>query len=122
MRWTDEGAIESTRPSRFRLRASSAHVHVDSERPMVSGSSQASLTRCVVTSGGKTGWAPGSRSIFQTGQPACLKAATPFADNATLQTQLHRHLTKIDPVGQQQDEAGTLDKSKATSVRAGGDQ
>jgi hypothetical protein len=57
MRCTDCGEIDST-PFSAAVRASSAQVQSDSERPARSGSSHASFTRCVATTGGKTGSSP----------------------------------------------------------------
>ena len=60
-------------------RASSVQSHWDRERPTLSGISQASLTRCKATTGGKNGLAPASAFVLETGQAFFEEARHPTA-------------------------------------------
>lgn len=91
IRCTDCGEIFCTIPSRTSERASSAHVHSDSDRPAASGSSQASFIRCVATSGGKAGWTPAARIIFEAEEPLALEALGPLANDPALHLGLAPH-------------------------------
>jgi hypothetical protein len=102
MRCTDEGEIVSTIRSLISVRANSAHVQVDNERASSSGSSHASLTRCVFTPGGKTRGAPASWCIAQAEQPSLDKPLRPFSYDSSLQAYATTHLRLRDPVSQQQ--------------------
>jgi hypothetical protein len=64
-------------------RASSRQSHCDSERPRDSGLSQASLTSCTATSGGKkNGLAPAPGLIGKAVQAPLAEAPEPFLDGA----------------------------------------
>src|SRR5262249_37950551 len=107
IRCTDWGEISSTTPSRLSARASSSHVQSESERPSASGSSQASLTRCVATTGGKTAWTPASCEIFQAAEPLDLKTLTPLAHDPSLPPHLTREHREVLAGGQPQDHLRT---------------
>src|SRR5665213_929484 len=87
------------------VRASSLQVHVDSERASSSGSSQASLTRCVATIGGKTRGPPASRCIVETEEPAVDEPLRPLADDPAPQPDPPTDLRLRHPVSEQQDRA-----------------
>jgi len=82
MRWTDEAEIASVTPARTSARASSAQLHVDSERPQSSGNSQASFTRCAATIGGKTRGAPATKCIIEPEQTKPFETVRPLADQS----------------------------------------
>src|SRR5579883_228725 len=69
MRRTVSGEMLATTPSRTNWLANSRQSHCDSERPSLSGRSQAILTRWRATVGGKDGLAPASRLVGQALQP-----------------------------------------------------
>src|SRR5689334_2088710 len=70
----------ATMPSRTSSRAISAESHCDDERPLRSGRSQAILTACRATEGGKGGLAPPSRPVLQALQAAGEEALGPLTD------------------------------------------
>jgi hypothetical protein len=69
----------ATTPSRINRRAISAQSHCDSDRPRVSGRSQAILTMWRATEGGKGGLSPAPRPIAQAVESALEIASDPFA-------------------------------------------
>src|SRR3954463_7126596 len=70
----------ATTPSWINWRAISAQPHCDSDRPSVSGRSQAILTMWRATEGGKGGLSPASRPIAQAVEGLVEEAADPLAD------------------------------------------
>src|SRR5947209_17310120 len=71
-----------TTPSATSWRASSRQSHSDSDRPRSSGRSQAILTRCNATSGGKDRLAAGSGPVAEAAQAVGSEAFGPLADVA----------------------------------------
>src|SRR5918993_1896463 len=68
-----------TTPSAMSWRAISRQSHEDRERPRSSGRSQAILTRCSATSGGKDRLAAGSGLVAKPGQAAGAESFGPLA-------------------------------------------
>src|SRR3954449_10464659 len=69
-----------TTPSATSWRAISRQSQKDRERPRPSGRSQAILTRCSATSGGKDRRAAGTRLVTKAGKPQGPIALGPLAD------------------------------------------
>src|SRR5947209_17867634 len=69
-----------TTPSATSWRASSRQSHSDSDRPRSSGRSQAILTRCSATSGGKDRLAAGSGLVVKACEPVGAEPFGPLAD------------------------------------------
>src|SRR4051794_7551741 len=69
-----------TTPSATSCRAISRQSQNEKERPRSSGRSQAILTRCSVTSGGKDRLAAGSGLVVKPGEPAGPEPLGPLAD------------------------------------------
>ena len=80
MRRTVSAEMLGTIPSATNWRAISRQSHSDSERPRSSGRSQAILTRCSATAGGKDRRAAGSRSVVEAGKAVASEAFGPLAD------------------------------------------
>src|SRR3954470_14873647 len=74
--------MPGTTPSAPNCRAISRQSQKDSDRPRSSGRSQAILTRCSATSGGKDRLAAGSGSVAEAGQAMESEAGGPLADVA----------------------------------------
>ena len=96
--------MEATTPRSMAVRASSAHVHSDSERSAFSGSSHASFTRCVAITGGKSRGAAATRLVDQAGEPVRLEATRPLANDLALSTHLPRHRQERPTLRHQQDD------------------
>src|SRR3954447_6043676 len=79
MRRTVSAAIRSTTPSRASGSARARQSHWDKERPSLSGRSQAILTRCRATEGGKGGLAPAARLVGEALQALGEVAPGPLA-------------------------------------------
>src|SRR5712691_5245878 len=106
IRCTDCGEIDSTTPHSIAVRANSAHVHSDSERPALSGSSHASLIRWVATTGGKKRNPPASGLVAEAFQPFLDEPPSPFAHDLTCFSYLACDARQALPVRQQQDDPG----------------
>src|SRR4051812_13416234 len=78
MRPTVSGEMLPTTPSATNWRANSGQSHLARERPYSSGRSQAILTRCSATSGGKDRLASRPGSIVQALQALGKKALHPL--------------------------------------------
>src|SRR3954467_6082367 len=70
----------ATTPSATSWRAISRQSQKDRERPRSSGRSQAILTRCSATSGGKDRLAAGSGLVVKSGEPPGPEPFGPLAD------------------------------------------
>src|SRR5687768_17478347 len=80
MRRTVSGEMLVTTPSSTSWRAISRQSQVDKERPRSSGRSQAILTACSATSGGKDRLAAGSGLVAESGEPVGPESFGPLAD------------------------------------------
>src|SRR5262249_23988472 len=80
MRRTVSGEMSGTTPSATNWWAISRQSQSDSDRPRSSGRSQAILTRCSATSGGKDRLAAGSGPVAEAGQPEEPEAFGPLVD------------------------------------------
>src|SRR4051812_48861954 len=69
-----------TTPSAASCRAISRQSQKDKERPRSSGRSQAILTRCNATTGGKDRLAAGSGLVMKSGEPVVPEPFGPLAD------------------------------------------
>src|SRR5512144_1148059 len=76
--------IPSTTPLATNWRAITAQSHWDRERPTRSGNSQAILTVCSATAGGKNRRATGAGGIPQTLETMLLVSLPPFTDDPAL--------------------------------------
>src|SRR3990172_1359155 len=81
VRRTVSEEMESTMPHSMSSRASSAQSQVERLRPILSGRSQAILTRWTATSGGKNRLAPTARLILQPPEALLEKALDPLVHN-----------------------------------------
>src|SRR6266487_1353180 len=84
IRCTDCGEIDSTTPLSIAVRANSAQLQSDSDRPALSASSHASLTRCVATTGGKKRHPSASRLVAEAFQPLFDEAFPPLPNDLAL--------------------------------------
>jgi hypothetical protein len=103
MRRTVSAEMLSTTPLVTSWRAISWQSHCDSERPSLSGNSQAILTAWRATAGGKNRRATGAGSIQQPLKPMLLKASPPLPDHPALILHLPGRGGDRMPFGQQQD-------------------
>src|SRR5512142_1010677 len=85
MRRTVSGEMLETIPSVTTCRAISRQSQVDNERPRSSGRSQAILTRCSATWGGKDRLAAGSGLVAEAGQAVEAVSLGPLADMSDAQ-------------------------------------
>src|SRR5262249_35831051 len=97
--------ILSTMPSRSSCRASSTQSHCDSDRPSLSGRSQAILTSCSATEGGKDRLPSSACLIVQTIDAQSQKTADPPAGIAHGQTCDAGSVFQGPPIGEQQQNA-----------------
>src|SRR5579883_428011 len=118
MRCTDCGEMRATIPPSLSDRANSAHVHSERERPRRSGSSQASLTRCAATSGGKTGWTPAPLLIVKAVQPHVDKPLAPLADHLAPDSQVYGDVREGVLLGEAQNDLCAHDVSVGPRPRA----
>src|SRR5215831_16334167 len=88
-----------TMPSRTNARATSAQSHCDRDRPRRSGRSQASLTACNATAGGKGGLAPAAGSVLQALKALGQEALDPLAEVLLGQSGLACGADKGEAVG-----------------------
>src|SRR4051812_30117392 len=95
--------MPGTTPSRTSSRATSAQSHCDSDRPLRSGRSQAILTACSATEGGKDGLAPAPGSVVQARQAVGKEPLDPLADVLLGQTDLSRGARQAHPIGDRKD-------------------
>jgi hypothetical protein len=79
MRRTVSREMRGTTPSVTNCRAISRQSQKDKERPRSSGRSQAILTRCSATEGGKDRRAAGPRLVVEASQPLASKPLGPLA-------------------------------------------
>src|SRR5262245_7909653 len=77
---TDSTEMLGTTPSRTNARAISAQSHCDRDRPRRSGRSQASLTACTATAGGKGGLTSAAGSVLQALEALGQEPLDPLAD------------------------------------------
>src|SRR5579883_2545180 len=120
IRCTDWGEMSWTILSRLSARASSAQVHKDRDRPVSSGSSQASLIRWAATWGGKAGWPATPRSIEQALEPLIKEAPGPLAHDAPLAADHPSDGGEGVVLGQQKDGLGANDVAVRRGQRARG--
>src|SRR5579883_933592 len=120
IRCTDWGEMSWTILSRLSARASSAQVHKDRDRPVSSGSSQASLIRWAATWGGKAGWPATPRSIEQALEPLIKEAPGPLAHDAPLAADHPSDGGEGVVLGQQEDGLGANDVAVRRGQRARG--
>ena len=98
--------IDSTSPSATSWRASSGASHAESERPFSSGRSQASLTACSATTGGKNRRAAGAWFVLQAGKTFGEKARGPLAHVPHAHTHFSRRGREALAPSQQQNRSG----------------
>src|SRR5512138_123221 len=110
MRRTVSAEILSTTPLATNWRAISRQSHCDSERPSLSGNSQAILTAWSATAGGKNRRATGTGGIRQALKTMLLKASPPFTDDSALILHLTGRSGDRTPFGQQQDKPRPVDQ------------
>jgi hypothetical protein len=102
IRCTDCDEIDSTIARSTAVRASSAQVQSESERPALSGSSQASLTRWVATTGGKTRHPAAPKLIAKASEPLLDEAFPPFTNDLALLVHLPRDRRHAQTVREQE--------------------
>src|ERR1700741_2716431 len=102
MRRTVAAEILTTMPSRSNCRASSTQSHCDSERPSLSGRSQAILTRYNATEGGKDRLTAPASLIVQTIDAPSQKTVDPLAGIANGQPSDIGRVFQGPPIGEQQ--------------------
>lgn len=103
IRCTDEAEIESTIPSRINVLASSTQVQVDSDRPISSGNSHASLTAYVATIGGKKRGPPASWCVGKAAESVLCEPCGPFPHDASCQPDLAADRGQGHTIGDHQD-------------------
>src|SRR5512144_229668 len=108
----------ATMPSRTSWRAISAQSHCDNDRPLRSGRSQAILTACRATEGGKGGLPPASRPIVQALQASGEEALDPLADMLLSQADASRGPDQGSPVGDGQDRLAATGQSQGGGCAA----
>jgi hypothetical protein len=99
--------MRATRPDCRACRATSATLNLDSGKPGVAGSSQASALISTVSSGGKgpgTSWAV---SLVEARQSLLEEALAPLADNLAAHIEPSRNLVIADTSCGHQDHLGT---------------
>src|ERR1043165_1853232 len=101
MRRTVAAEMLSTMPSRTSCRASSTQSHCDSERPSLSGRSQAIFTRCNATEGGKNRLTASACLIVQPIDAQSQETADPLAGIANGQTGDAGSVFQTSAIGQQ---------------------
>ena len=98
----------STRPALMISRQISSQSHCESERPTVSGNSQASFTMWIATSGGKAGLASAARQVVES-LDACFQiASTPIANMFVGHPDAFHGFAKREPIGDTEDRSGSF--------------
>src|SRR6266702_2390949 len=98
--------ILATMPRWVTSRTKSWQLQRESGCPVSLGNSQAMALTCMMSSGGKTGRAPGTRQILQTCQSFLKEALAPFTDDLSGQRHVRADLVIVESLGGQQDNFG----------------
>jgi hypothetical protein len=93
----------SVTPAWTRARASSVQSHWERLRPQSSGRSQASLTRCTATSGGKARGAPQASFLSLPSEALLAVTFAPLRDHARRHLDTAGHIGQGEAVSAQQD-------------------
>src|SRR5688572_22158660 len=107
----------STMPVSRSVRANSAHVQSDSERPAASGSSHASLTRWVATSGGKNRGTPTPRIVEQSLNAFSNEPLRPLGHDPASPPYHPGHIRDRRSLGQRQNHSGANDSPMFGGLR-----
>jgi hypothetical protein len=76
----------------------------DKGRPRRAGNSQANALIATATLGGKAGWAPASRFIVKTSEPADIEAPPPLTDDLAWHIEAGSDAVVAKPLARQEDD------------------